>query len=232
MKRALGIFFLLIAVLTAAYFIARETGALTSYRHPTSGNEPAIKENATILVSNLVGNSTGDFVAYEHINLKNETEIRVKRLVGRENDTVEIKAGVAYVNGENIDENINLRHSYILTKGEFDKLRSQDKPDSKYTGVAMNGYFKMEFDDLFAAQFGLKENINIASEGYIDPTISEVFSENWNVDFFGPLVIPSGKCFLLGDNRHNSADSRYTGLVSESAIVGKVIVNNVRQHQL
>jgi signal peptidase I len=38
---------------------------------------------------------------------------------------------------------------------------------------------------------------------------------------FGPLVVPSGMYFMLGDNRDNSADSRYFGFVPRRNIVGR-----------
>jgi signal peptidase I len=43
-------------------------------------------------------------------------------------------------------------------------------------------------------------------------------------DLDRPYKIPSGKYFVMGDNRKNSCDSRYWGPISKSSIVGKVDV--------
>jgi len=38
---------------------------------------------------------------------------------------------------------------------------------------------------------------------------------------FGPVTVPEGSYFMLGDNRDNSADSRYIGFVPRPNIVGR-----------
>ncbi len=40
-------------------------------------------------------------------------------------------------------------------------------------------------------------------------------------DFYGPEVIPAGHLFMMGDNRDNSQDSRYWGLLPVELIKGK-----------
>lgn len=38
---------------------------------------------------------------------------------------------------------------------------------------------------------------------------------------FGPIIIPKGKAFVMGDNRNNSVDSRDIGMININDIVGR-----------
>ncbi len=42
--------------------------------------------------------------------------------------------------------------------------------------------------------------------------------------YFGPVDVPAGDVFLLGDNRGNSEDSRDFGAVPEDDVVGRLLV--------
>ncbi len=43
-------------------------------------------------------------------------------------------------------------------------------------------------------------------------------------DNFGPVVVPGGHIFVMGDNRDNSDDSRFWGPLNQSSVLGKPLV--------
>ena len=144
----------------------------------------------------------GDVVIFKH---PVDGTDYVKRAIGLPGDTVELRAGTVILNGQPLAQQ---RGSYV------------DIPMSENTACRPDGGILVG-----EATCRYRQVIETLPSGKSYPTID--FGPNRNDDF-GPIVVPEGKIFFLGDNRDNSLDSRVVaqpgggvGLVDADLVVGR-----------
>lgn len=200
------------------FIIAKLSGVLQYAFVPQAGNEPTIKRGSFVFMSNILPYDQFTMLAYNQRNPAYPEGVYVQRLIGVENDKVWIKDGNVYVNGVLIDR-FNVKHTYKIDRAYANDLI--------FKGTDEHEIFQLD-ENYFLTQLSDKElNGNFFHERFIDsnpsPDIDKVYHhKEWNADNFGPIVVPGGKLFLLGDNRNASLDSRYLGFVDENEVVGRI----------
>lgn len=208
------------SVIVGIIFISKLTGIINYAFIPTGGNEPTIKKGSFLIMTNLLPYEKNKFIAYNQLNPEYPKGVYLQRFIADEEDMIQIINGVVYVNEKNVDNNLNLNHAYKISSSFANELIGRGKnPEDIYQIDA----------DYCIAQLNEKELDNsYFYERYIakneDTAISKIYGKNWNADNFGPLKVPHGKAFFIGDNRNASLDSRYLGFVDKKEIVGRLIL--------
>lgn len=203
--------------------LGRITGAWQYYSIPTLSNYPNIKSGSKIIASNLIKPKRFDFICFKITVPEFGEQIWVHRLCGLEGDKLEIRDAELYINDHKIAIAASLAHTYCMTFEEFQKLQSRYSIEENMIYNNNGDSVYLNLPDKAIIEHSVKARKYMMGKGDPDVQIQKQFSANWNQDHFGPITIPPGKYFVLGDNRHSAQDSRFVGFIDKANWVGTVI---------
>tara|TARA_R110002049_G_scaffold307720_2_gene509227 strand:+ start:64666 stop:65337 length:672 start_codon:yes stop_codon:yes gene_type:complete len=213
----------ILIVFVVIFATLRFSGAITFFNCPSTSNEPNLKLGAHFIGTNLITPKPLDFAYFKFSDSLDGNTI-VKRLIALPGDKLACKNGEYFVNDINIDKSLNLRYSYIIDADTFAKLMTtfNDNEDFEYYPVSKDSYLAFLDNDI-VEKFTIKlerDSLNISENLF-----KGIFDKNkeWDLNNFGPIVLPDGKYFFSGDNRDNSYDSRYRGFVDEKNMKGTLL---------
>ena len=128
----------------------------------------------------------GDVVVFKYP--KDEKLDYIKRCVAVSGQTVEVRAGELFIDGQSEGKRFDLGREYDPEEGRY----------VKYTKIS--------------TPYGKTYVIRHYADGYS------------NGENFGPVTVPEGHYFMMGDNRDNSSDSRVWGFLPPENIVGEALI--------
>lgn len=148
----------------------------------------------------------GDVVVFDYP--KDPSTKFVKRLIGLPGDVIEFKAGELWVNGEIVPQR----------KAEVFPVEAMHRNATEFVETMRQGKGSAAADGQAAGQVAGQVSGQMA--GQKDYVIFRI-QPGW-VDDLGPITVPEGKYFMLGDNRDRSHDSRFWGFVSRDQLIGRM----------
>jgi len=160
-------------------------------------------------------------IAYRAVVPAKGQLLLIDRICGVGGDIVELKAGMLFVNGKEADGELRLKHIYKIDQQYAGSFAYRE--EEAYTIPPYSNTLYIPLEDRVVKKEQVPCTRYVLPAGLRDETIFRVYQKSWNLDNFGPLRVPTGKLFVLGDNRGRGQDSRYLGLIDERKVVGTIL---------
>ena len=171
---------------------------------PTGSMKPTIYEGDRIWVNKL---SYGLRIPFTNMRIKDLGEPSrgeivvfpeprsgkryIKRVIGLPGDRIEIIENKVHLNGESL--------SY---------RKFTDEEYKSFGNIPASTVKSRKTDNFLKIEETLDGKAHAVQVYYVD-------------SYFDPVTVPEGKIFVMGDNRDESQDSRYIGLIDSKTLIGK-----------
>jgi len=222
----------IIFLLTGAIIACRLLHIIDFYTVFTPSMEPNYDTSSFLMATSLVQPGYNSVVAYRSQVLPiegvraTEKGVFIGRITGMGGDILEIRDGRTYINGRIIDKDIPLKFLYQISPEIRAANKKQIEEITKGKYIPRNQHTIYLSDDELQ-QISGKENLirldskisHYADDFPVQPSERKV----WTLMNYGPIKISENHVFIMGDNRHNSEDSRMKGFTHEDDIISTVI---------
>lgn len=132
----------------------------------------------------------------------------IKRVVGLPGDKVRIESDHLYVNGEEM----SVKELGNYSDGCYQDMHLVEENIGEHTHQSL---FCPTSGELVTAPLpGCNRRLD---RGYVCPTTPETGPDHGDIV---EIEVPAGRYLMIGDNRDNSADSRWFGFVPEANLIG------------
>ena len=178
-------------------FLVIRTFLVEAYRIPSGSMIPSLLVGDWLFVNKLV---YGPHIPFTNITLPGYGE-------PRRGDIVVFKSPPQYDQPEDLTPTlvkrlVGLPGDTLYMRDDLLYVNGVEQPQAP--GAAVN---RREDSNLYAPNFEWQHQYELKSSRFPPPPARPTLG-NW-----GPLVVPSERYFMLGDNRHASKDGRFWGLV-------------------
>ncbi len=209
-------------IVTVVMAVFGITFIVRSVHVPTGSMENTIYSNDFLLVNKFIfgqpgglptGNvpphraiKRGDVIVFKYP--PNPEQNYVKRVIGLPGETIEMRGTKVFINGKELPENKATAQQDGFDTGKLEVLSTQPAEGATYT------VYYGPHGDFFSEMDSPEPETGKPGQAF------EVFNEP-HYGVRRPFRIPDNCYFAMGDNRDNSADSRFWGPVPRDHIIGR-----------